>query len=206
LQYKSNLRTFVSPLRYKPISNLMKKNTLLLLIVLFASLAANAQKYTTKTGTIKFFSDSPLEKIQGINHQVNSALDYANGNFVFRVLILGFEFEKPLMQEHFRENYMESEKFPNATFSGKITNIKEVNITKDGIYKVTVEGDLNIHGVTKKVIEKGTLEVKAGKIIGKSVMNVSPKDFDIKIPAAVIKNIAETIQVDVNVSLEKFGS
>jgi len=184
----------------------MKKNTLLLLIVLFASLAANAQKYTTKTGTIKFFSDSPLEKIQGINHQVNSALDYANGNFVFRVLILGFEFEKPLMQEHFRENYMESEKFPNATFSGKITNIKEVNITKDGIYKVTVEGDLNIHGVTKKVIEKGTLEVKAGKIIGKSVMNVSPKDFDIKIPAAVIKNIAETIQVDVNVSLEKFGS
>ncbi len=184
----------------------MKKLTLLFSIVLLTATLANAQKYMTKAGTIKFSSDSPMEKIEGTNHQVNSALDYSTGNFVFRALILGFEFEKPLMQEHFRENYMETEKFANSTFNGKVTNIKEVNLTKDGVYKVTVEGDLTIHGVTNKVKESGTLEVKGGKIIGKSTFFVAPKDYNIKIPAAVIKNIAASIQVDVNVTLDKQGS
>ena len=184
----------------------MKKITGLLAIILLSTTLANAQKYMTKGGTIKFFSDTPMEKIEGVNRQANSALDFSSGNFVFKVLVRGFEFEKALMQEHFNENYMESEKFPNSTFSGKITNIKDVNLAKDGIYKVIVEGDLSLHGVTNKVKTNGTLEVKAGKVTGKSTFNVSPKDFNIAIPKAVIKNIAEAIQVDVNVSLDKLGS
>jgi len=98
---------------------------------------------------------------------------------------------------------MESEKFPNSTFNGRITNIKDVNLGKDGVYKVIVEGDLAMHGVTNKVKVNGTVEVKGGKVSGKAVFNVSPKDYNIAIPKAVINNIAEAIQVDVNVALDK---
>jgi polyisoprenoid-binding protein YceI len=120
--------------------------------------------------------------------------------------VRGFEFEKALMQEHFNENYMESEKFPGSEFKGKITNIKDVNLTKKGVYKVVVEGDLTIHGVTNKVKVNGTLETNAGKVIGKASINVAPIDYNIAIPKAVIKNISEAIKVDVNVSLDKFGN
>jgi hypothetical protein len=184
----------------------MKKITTLLAIFLLVLNLANAQKYMTKSGFTKFFSDTPMEKIEGVNRQVNSALDFSTGNFVFKVLIRGFEFEKALMQEHFNENYMESEKFPNSTFSGKVTNIKDVNLGKDGVYKVVVEGDLSIHGLTNKVKVGGTLEVKGGKVTGKATFNVAPKDYNIAIPKAVIKNISEAIQVDVNVTLDKLGS
>jgi len=79
----------------------MKKTLTLLVIVLLSTTFANAQKYMTKAGTIKFFSETPMEKIEATNRQVNSALDFSTGNFVFKVLIRGFEFEKALMQEHF---------------------------------------------------------------------------------------------------------
>jgi len=179
--------------------------SLAILLILITS-NAKAQKYMTKAGTIKFNSETPLEKIEAVNRQVNSALDFSTGNFVFKVLIRGFEFEKALMQEHFNENYMESEKFPNSTFNGRITNIKDVNIGKDGVYKVIVEGDMSMHGVTNKIKVNGNIEVKGGKVTGTSTFNVSPKDYNIIIPKAVIKNIAEAIQVDVNVSLDKLGS
>jgi hypothetical protein len=181
----------------------MKKFTIILAVILLTSTLANAQKFMTKTGSIKFFSDTPVEKIEAVNRQVNSALDFSTGSFVFKVLIKGFEFEKALMQEHFNENYMESEKFPNSTFNGKITNIKDVNLSKDGVYKVVAEGDLSMHGVTNKVKVNGTLEIKGGKVIGKATFNVAPKDYNITIPKAVINNISETIRVDVNISLDK---
>jgi hypothetical protein len=184
----------------------MKKLTIIIAIVILTGTFANAQKYMTKAGTIKFSSETPMEKIEAVNHQANSALNFSTGDFVFKVLIRGFEFEKALMQEHFNENYMESEKFPNSTFSGKITNIKDVNLSKDGSYKVVIEGDLAMHGITKKVKVNGTLEVKGGQVTGKSTFNVVPSDYNITIPKAVIKNIAESIQVEVNVSLDKLNS
>lgn len=182
---------------------IMKKPLSLIIIILLSISLAKAQKYTTKSGTIHFSSETPMEKIEAVNRQVNSALDVATGNFVFKVLIRGFEFEKALMQEHFNENYMESETYPNSTFVGKVINMKDVNLAKDGKYKVVVEGDLTMHGITKKINTNGTFEVKAGKITGTATFNVAPKDFNIKIPQAVIKNIAETIQVDVKINLEK---
>lgn len=184
----------------------MKTLTTILAIILMTGNMANAQKYMTKGGTIKFSSETPMEKIEAVNRQVNSALNTSTGDFVFKVLIRGFEFEKALMQEHFNENYMESEKFPNSTFSGKIINLKDVNLNKDGVYKVVIEGDLAMHGVTNKVKVDGILEVKGGQITGKSTFNVAPGDYNITIPKAVVKNIAESIQVDVNVSLDKLNS
>jgi hypothetical protein len=161
-----------------------------------------AQKYITKNGHIKFYSETPMETIEAHNRQVNSALDISTGDFVFKVLIKSFEFEKALMQEHFNENYMESDKIPDATFNGKITNLAAIDFTKDGKYNADIEGDLKIHGVTQKVNHKGTFEVAAGKITGKSVFIVLPADYKIKIPNTVVNNIAKEIQVTVDVNLE----
>jgi len=188
------------------ILSIMKRHIFLVIIILLSCSLVKAQKYTTKSGIIRFSSETPMEKIEAVNRQVNSALDMATGNFVFKVLVRGFEFEKALMQEHFNENYMESETYPNSTFVGKVVNIKEVNLAKDGFYKVVAEGDLTMHGITKKISTNGTLEVKAGKITGTATFNVAPKDFNIKIPQAVIKNIAEAIRIDVKINLEKLTS
>ncbi len=183
----------------------MKKITLFLSVLLLSITLVNAQKYMTKAGTVKFSSETPMEKIEAVNHQANSAIDFSTGDFVFKVLIPGFEFPKALMQEHFNENYMESETYPDANFIGKIVNIKDINLGKEGIYKVAVEGSLTMHGVTKKIKENGTLEVKGGKVLGKATLSVTPQDYNIKIPKAVIDNIAKAIQVEVNVSLDKLN-
>lgn len=161
------------------------------------------QKYITKTGKIRFFSEAPLEKIEAVNNQVNAALDVATGDMVFKVLIKSFVFEKALMQEHFNENYMESARFPNATFVGKVTNLSEMDFTKNKSYPARLEGKLTIHGVTRDIQATGTLELKEGKITGKSVFSVAVKDYDIRIPTAVVKNIAENIEITVDVVLEK---
>jgi polyisoprenoid-binding protein YceI len=181
----------------------MKKLILIILCLSIGSFAADAQKFLTKTGHIKFYSDSPLEKIEAHNRQVNSAFDAATGDFVFKVLIKSFEFEKALMQEHFNENYLESDKFPNATFVGKIVNIKDLNIGKDGLYNVMVEGKLTIHGVTQQVKEKGTFEMKSGKISGKAKFNILLADYKIKIPGAVTNNISKSIEITVDLVLDK---
>lgn len=179
---------------------------LTLLILLFAvTFTSEAQKFLTKTGTIQFYSETPMEKIEAVNKQVNAALDYSTGDFIFRVLMKSFEFPKALMQEHFNENYVESDKFPDAKFIGKVMNIKDVKIDKDGIYPVTVEGNLTLHGVTKPVSAKGTFEIKQGKITGKSKFNLQISDYNISIPSAVIKNIAKSIEITIDVNLAPAG-
>lgn len=180
----------------------MKKAVLIMSLLVAVSVTLG-QKFITKNGYIKFYSETPVETIEAHNRQVNSALDITTGDFVFKVLIKSFEFEKALMQEHFNENYMESDKFPDATFSGKILNLSAIDFTKDGKYEAEIEGDMKIHGETKKVKEKGTFEVSGGKISGKSVFMVHLADYKIKIPNTVVNNIAEDIQVTVDVNLEQ---
>lgn len=172
------------------------------MLALCSAAGLHAQKYMTKNGMIRFYSEAPAENIEAVNKQVNSALDISTGDFVFRVLMKAFEFEKALMQEHFNENYVESHKFPNASFAGKLTNLQSIDFTKEGTYEALIEGDLTIKGITKKISEKGTFEVKEGTIRGKSVFMVALSDFDIKIPRAVVSNIAEKIEVTVDISLQ----
>ena len=101
------------------------------------------------------------------------------------------------MEEHFNENYMESDKIPKSTFTGKIVNIKDVNFSSAGTYNVTVEGDLSIHGVTKKVTAKGTLEIVDGGINATSKFNIEPEEYNITIPSVVRNNIAKVVEVTV---------
>lgn len=179
----------------------MKKHFLIATILLITATGLNAQKYITKNGRITFYSETPIETIEAGNVQVNSALDTQTGDFVFKALMKSFEFEKALMQEHFNENYVESDKFPNATFTGKVVNMADIDFSKDGKYVAEVEGKLTIHGVTKDIRENGTFEVKEGKIRGTSKFLVKLSDYDFKIPSAVMANIAESIEVTVDVEL-----
>ena len=175
--------------------------TIVAAFLMFGNIA-QAQKFMTKNGNISFFSSMPMENIEAHNKQVNSAIDSKTGDFVVKVLIKSFEFEKALMQEHFNENYMESDKFPNATLSGKIKNIADIVFAKDGTYPADVEGKLTIHGVTKDVTEKGTITVKGGKVNAVSTFNVTLADYGIEIPNTVVNNISKTIQVKVDLNLE----
>jgi polyisoprenoid-binding protein YceI len=181
----------------------MKSLLIVSLVLLMSASSVYSQKYMTRNGHIRFFSSASLEDIEAHNRQVNAALDLETGDFVFRVLVRSFEFEKALMQEHFNENYMESHKFPNASFQGKISNLSEIDFNKNGTYEATVEGKMTIHGVTKDIVEKGTLTMKDGTIEAYSQFNVKVADYDIKIPKTVVNNIAENIQVTVDVKLEK---
>lgn len=175
----------------------------LTIIAMLFAFQVQSQKYLTKNGNIKFYSETPLETIEADNQQVNAALDPLTGDFVFKVLMKSFQFEKALMQEHFNENYVESHKYPNATFQGKITNLDQLDFNSPGTYDAMVEGSLTIHGVTQQISEKGTFTVENDKIKGYSKFNVKPEDYEIKIPKAVINNIAEVIEVTVDVELSK---
>jgi len=183
------------------------KNTaiILMLMAIFSTGSLQAQKYITKNGKISFFSDAPMEKIEAHNNQVNAALDLATGDLVFKVLMKSFEFEKALMQEHFNENYVESDKFPNATFAGKIINIADLSLPEDGTYEAIIHGKLTIHGVTKDIQESGELKVSGSKISGKTKFSILLADYDIKIPNTVVNNISETIEITVDVDLEELN-
>ena len=160
----------------------MKKIVLIasIFMALIANVKAQEKIYKTKSGVIKFFSSTPLEKIEGVNSQVTSMLNDKNGQFVFLLLQKGFKFDNSLMEDHYNENYMESTKFPKADFKGTVTNIATVNFAKDGVYTVTVDANLTIHGVTKKIIQTGTIEVKAGKVTAKSIFKIKIQEFGIK--------------------------
>jgi len=180
----------------------MKLSNMLLAALVMLSLAASGQKYVTKNGSIRFNSDAPLEKIYAINNQVNAALDTETGDLAFKVLMKSFVFENALMQEHFNENYVESDTYPNATFIGKITNPGEIDFKKAATYETLVEGKLTIHGVTKSVKQNGTLTITDGKIMAISVFQILLADYDVKIPGAIAGKISETIDITVEVTMD----
>ena len=173
------------------------KRVVLIFVLLVTIVTANAQKYMTKNGFISFYSHTPLEEIKAENNQVVSALDISTGDIVFQALIKSFHFERALMEEHFNENYMESDKIPKSSFKGKITNLSAVDFKKNGTYDVTVDGDLTIHDVTNKVSVKGTIEVVSGGINANSKFSVVPEDYKITIPGVVRNKIDKTLEITV---------
>ena len=106
------------------------------------------------------------------------------------------------MQQHFNENYVESDKYPKGEFKGTITNNSEINYSKDGTYTAKVKGKLTIHGVTKDVESTGTLKINGGKIDAASTFNVLMSDYNIKIPAIVKDKVSNNIKITVDCDLE----
>jgi polyisoprenoid-binding protein YceI len=174
------------------------KRLSVLLFLMFIVIATNAQKYMTKNGYIGFFSHTAMEDIKGDNNQVASVLDITTGELVFQVLIKSFHFDRALMEEHFNENYMESDKFPKSSFKGKITNLSSIDFSKSGIYDVSVDGDLTIRDATNKITTTGKIEVKNGELTATSKFNISPEDYKISIPSVVKDKINKNLEVTVS--------
>jgi len=185
---------------------MMKRAIFAMGLTLIFAATGWGQQYFTREGKISFYSETPVEKIEAQNSKASSVWDVATGKMEFAVLIKGFQFEKALMQEHFNENYMESSKFPKATFKGLVADAGKVNLKADGVYPVTVKGDLTIHGVTKAVEAKGKITVKGGAVSAASTFEISPEDYGIAIPAVVREKIAKIVRIEVDVNYQLLES
>lgn len=175
----------------------MRKIIILAGLVL-GSTSLFAQKIMTRTGKVSFFSSTKIENIEAFNNEVAAAYDASKGDLVFQIAIKSFKFDKQLMQEHFNEDYMESDKFPKASFAGNIVDASKVDIKKNGTYKVNAAGTMTIHGVSKKVNIPGTIVVKDGVATFSSNFNVALADYNIKIPSVAEGKISKSIAVTVN--------
>jgi hypothetical protein len=163
-----------------------------------------AQKYFTRNAKVYFDAtnkNSP-ERVDATSNSGTLVLDMASSRIESAVLIKGFLFEKALMQEHFNENYMESGKFPKATFKGKIDDASKLDLSKDGAYTVNLNGELTIHGVSKQVNTPATFTVKGGQISSKSTFMVSLADYGIEIPSVVSDKLGKQAKVEITAALE----
>ncbi len=154
-----------------------------------------AQKYITREAYIKFYGSTPLENIEAVTNQSSSVIDVATGEVVFQVLLNSFTFEKALMQEHFNENYVESDKYPKCTFKGKLTD--DIDFSKPGKYQVTLKGTMSLHGVDQQISVPADLIIEKGTIKLAAVFDMVPEDYKIEIPGAVRDKIAKHMEVTV---------
>ena len=183
------------------IKTIKMKHLVYSLFFLSASVFAQT-KYLTKTGTVDFEASVPsFEEVKASNSSVTAILNSENGEFAALVLVKGFRFKNALMEEHFNENYAESDKYPKATFKGKIVGFDVSKLNGTSTHKIT--GELTFHGKTMKIENVEVTISKANDMIqlnGGFVTQAS--DFDIKIPKIVSNKIAETVNVDFDFSLK----
>ncbi len=181
----------------------MKKNKIAIVLLLIAfNTKIFAQIYMAKSCEISFSSVTPVENIAAVNKAVKPLLNTATGDLQMKIAMTAFVFEKPLMQEHFNENYVESEKFPNAFFKGKIN--EKIDYTKDGEYKVTATGKFTIHGVEKERTIDGVITVKGQQVMLSSTFRIKFADYNIVIPSLQAAVIPEDTEVKINATLEPY--
>ena len=179
----------------------MKKFVILMTMFVFAQ-NVQAQQYMTQNGVTSFYSTTPLEDIEANNNQVSAVINTENGEIASVLLMKAFNFEKALMQEHFNEKYVESEKFPKSTFKGKIVDFDKLKLNGKP-EKVLIKGKLTIHGVTRDIEVEGDLSKTDSAMDLKFEFSVPVADYDIKIPGAVKDNIAKDIKVNSHFVMNK---
>ena len=165
-------------------------------VLVLLSNTSYSQLFVCANGKARFYSETPVENIEGISNSVVSAINTTNNNIQYKIPMTSFVFKWSLMQDHFNENYVESGKYPNATFKGKIN--ETIDWTKDGVYEVTSTGVLNIHGIDKTVTEKGTVTISKGTINVKSSFPVMLSDYNVEIPNLVKDKIRERQDVAID--------
>ena len=176
-----------------------KRITLIVMICCFLGFAQD--KKSTKTGEITFEASVPsFEEVKATNKGVSCILNTQTGEIAALALVKGFRFKVALMEEHFNENYIESDKYPKAIFKGKIDNFDIIKLT-DTSQKYTIKGTLELHGKTKEVSSIASIKKSGDKIIIDTKFSVQPEDFDIKIPSVVSKKVAKTVDVTCHFSL-----
>lgn len=163
-------------------------------------------KYITKTGHVWFHSKTEFKEIEAHNKQVTSIVDITTGDIIVSAFIRDFKFDNQLVEEHFNENYIHSHEYPKVKFKGKITNIAEIDLSKDGTYECIVEGEIEMHGVVNKIKEKGTAVVKGGKIYATAKFFVTAEQYKIEIPEIVKDKVAKNIDVNIDFVFEIYNS
>lgn len=169
----------------------MKKT--LALGLLAVSLNGFSQIYMGEKCKITFFSATAMENIDATNSVTKPVFNAKTGDFVIKAQQSAFVFKSAFMQEHYNENYVESEKFPYATFKGKVKEV--IDYSKDGSHNVTMEGTLDMHGVELPRTINGTIVVKGGAITMDAKFDVKVADHKIKVPSLYVEKIAESVQV-----------
>ena len=182
---------------------MIKKLAIVAVIACMFSITSQAQKYLTKEGVIEIFSETSLFTIEAKNHTVASILDAGTGEVVATTLVRSFKFHEALVEEHFNENYMESHLYPKAIFKGKITNFSTIDISRDGSYPITIEGNLTMHGETRPVKTNGTLTIKGGKISASTEFTVSLANYKIRIEEQYKDRIKDQIRLTVHFDYNK---
>ncbi len=178
------------------------KSLVCLIFLLSSCLVQAQQKFHVEKGKISFISNAPLEIIKASSDKLDGIIDVSSNQFAFLVQILSFKgFNGELQLEHFNEKYMESDKYPTASFKGKI--IDAVDFSKDGEYDVRVKGDLDVHGKTQTRIIKSKIIVKGGKITIETKFTIPLVDHNISIPSIVSEKIATEIEVNINASMSQ---
>ncbi len=176
--------------------------TTVLIVGCLCTFSAEAQEmFFIKESKIFFESDAPLEIIKAVSTDMRGVIDPTLHTFGFSIASLSFKgFNSELQRRHFNENYLESEKYPEITFTGKI--IDEIDFTKPGIYSVRAKGMLTIKGISHERIIRSVVEVKTNSFELKSKFDILLDDHNIRIPRIVYQKIAPTIQIVMNAVLQ----
>ena len=178
------------------------KKILIILCFAIAAKFSSAQIYLAKSCTISFFSASVIENIEATNTASKPVLNTATGEMAIKVPVRSFQFKSQLMQDHFNEDYLETDKYPFAVFAGKINEV--IDYSKDTVNNVTVSGKMNMHGVERPVSISGTVSVNHGMITMNSKFNVHIADYNIKVPSLYVRNIAEDVEVKITSEMEAY--
>ncbi len=183
----------------------MKKIVLTVAMLSIGTTALFAQKYMTRTARVTFnaTAEGSPEKIEAINNEAANIFDGKTGDVVFQMPIKSFKFERALMQEHFNENYMESDKYPKAEFKGAFADLSGIDLNKDGTYDTKVAGLLTIHGVTNEVKLPSSVQVKGGNVILKAKFVVKLADYKVAVPGVVADKVAKEAKITIESSLTK---
>ena len=178
------------------------KKCIIVLAALLSFNMAHSQVFMDKKSVIHFLSKATLEDIEATNKASVVVIDAATGNIQVQCQIKAFKFSSSFMEEHFNENYLESEKYPFSTFKGKIN--EKIDFTKNGEHKVTCTGKMEMHGVNQEVTIPGTIKINGSELTLEANFKVKPADYKIKIEGAYAEKIAKEIGVDVKSVLTPF--
>jgi len=160
-----------------------------------------AQRYMTRNAEVYFLSDTPaIEVVEATNKQVGAVIDLSNGAIAFQIQMRAFHFKIALMEEHFNENYVESEVYPKATFRGSFMALPN-DLSQEN--NLIVKGSMDFHGVQKEMEIPVRLQMKDGALVAESNFVLFCSDFGIKIPKLVADKLANEIQVVVKATLNE---
>ena len=176
---------------------------ILYLIFVFNLIQTYSQQFYTNNGITEFDgSKAAFEPIRATNKSCVSIFDLKNGKIAAVININEFKFRLGLMQEHFNENYLESNKYPKSTFEGTIENYENIELI-DSFEEVSINGVLTIKGVSNSILAKGYIKKIGDKIELKSSFSVILSDYNVKIPRIVFKKIDEEVKIKLNYSYAK---